>query len=450
MGKRIAVVAGAFAAAAVMIAVVVLLNGRITTWVESPRFQDLLDRETSKGLKLTGNCSPMIRVGLLGLHTDSFTGTDGYKTIVNLQAQDISGTFNPLGVVLKRWEIDALRVKSASVMLQKTEATPGASKGVPWPPWWALFWPYRVQLADVQVEDGNILWKLQDKESGIYHTAVEITPNGHDFEYDARGGDFKTPMTPPLQVLHAHVLIRKPRLYCNAFVLGDDPAHPEETLSLQGDAGLQDDRSMQLKIDLTSFKVAPWLPEKIRAHIAGQASGHFEYTSTGTGLETGHGTGKLSIVNGVLSGLAPVREYVTVTGSPDPGDMPLKVCQSDVRWEAGAVTVANIEVECDGVFRLTGTITIAADKSLTGQVELGLSDPYLRWLPTARSNIFTRDEGPYHFTTIHFSGTAQKPEQDLSPRIAHEVGKSPALALKLFCFVETFLNVLGVDESKTG
>jgi len=31
-----------------------------------------------------------------------------------------------------------------------------------------------------------------------------------------------------------------------------------------------------------------------------------------------------------------------------------------------------------------------------------------------------------------FSGTAQKPEQDLSPRVAHEVGKSPLLALKLF------------------
>ena len=127
-----------------------------------------------------------------------------------------------------------------------------------------------------------------------------------------------------------------------------------------------------------------------------------------------------------------MHQYVVVTGSPDPGEMMLKVCQADVRWEAGAISAENIEVECAGVFRLTGMLTIAADQTLSGQVEFGLTDPYLRWLPTARTAIFTRDEGPYHFTTIHFSGTAQKPDQDLSSRVAHEVGKSPLLALKLF------------------
>ena len=77
-------------------------------------------------------------------------------------------------------------------------------------------------------------------------------------------------------------------------------------------------------------------------------------------------------------------------------------------------------------------MTIAADKTLTGQVELGLTDAYLKWLPTARSSIFTRTDGPYHFTTIHFSGTSAKPVQDLTPRIASEISKSPLVALKLF------------------
>ena len=233
-------------------------------------------------------------------------------------------------------------------------------------------------------------------------------------------------------VQHIHLLIRKPRLYCSEFVLGDDPAHPEQQLRIKGDAGLQDDRSMKLAVDLASLKVAPWLPEKLRAHVEGQMSGHFDYASSGTGMETGKGSGKIAIASGVLRELASVHRYVTVTGSPDPGAMQLKVCQADLKWEEGAITVENIQAECEGVFRLTGTITIAADKTLTGQVEFGLTDPYLKWLPTARTNVFTRDQGPYHFTTIHFSGTAQKPVQDLSLRIEHEVGKSPLLALKLF------------------
>lgn len=429
MKKTFMVLAGCLV---VVIVAFLFVNAYITRWIEGPGFQAMLDQETSKGLKLKGSYSPLTRVGWLGMRTDEFTGTEGYKTIVSLQAHEVSGTFNPLGIALRRWEIDSLHIQKGTVMLQKTEPTPGAPKGAPWPPWWALFWPYRVHLADVKVDDADILWHLKEKESGIYDTRLEITPNGRDYEYDAHGGELKTPVTPHLEVVHAHMLIRKPRLYCSQFALTDDVAHPDHGLHLQGDAGLQDDRSMRLKIDLTSLQVAPWLPEKLRAHVSGQANGHFDYNSSGTGLETGHGEGTISIVNGVLHELAPVHQYVTMTGSPDLGDMALKVCQADMTWEAGAVTAKNLEVECDGVFRLTGTLTISADKTLSGQVEFGMTDPYLHWLPTAKTAIFTRDEGPYHFTTIHFSGTAQKPAQDLSPRIASEVGKSPLLALKLF------------------
>ena len=189
---------------------------------------------------------------------------------------------------------------------------------------------------------------------------------------------------------------------------------------------------MQLKVDLAGLKVAPWAPEKYRANVEGRMSGHFDYTSSGTGLETGKGTGNIQVIDGVLRHLEPIHKFVTITGSPDPGDLVLKVCRTDMRWEAGAVSAENLEIECENVFRMTGTLKMAADKSLSGQIELGIAEPYLRWLPTARSAIFTRHEGAYYFTTVHFSGTAQKPQQDLTPRIVHEVGQSPMLALKLF------------------
>jgi hypothetical protein len=431
MNKRFVLISGGLVLVVLLVSVFII-NGWITSWVEGPGFQAMLDKETSKGLKLKGSFAPLQRVGLFGLTTDSFNGTDGARTIVTLQANHVSGTFNPLGVVLRRWEIDSGHVGSGTVMLQKTDPIPGAPKGVPWPPWWALFWPYRVQLADIKVDDAKILWKLKDQESGIYDTHLEVTPNGRDFEYDAHDGDFKTPFSPVLKVVHVHILVRKPRLYCSEFLLGDKVDQPAQQLRVEGDAGLQDDRSMRLKIDLTALQVSPWLPAKLRPHVEGQVSGNFDYSSTGTGLETGQVGGKIAMANGLLHGLTQVHQYVTLTGSPDPGDMALKICQADVKWEKGAISAENIEVECDGVFRMTGKITIAADQSLNGQIELGLTDPYLHWLPTARTAVFTRDEGAYHFTTIHFSGTAQKPHEDLSPRIAHEVAKSPLLAVKLF------------------
>jgi hypothetical protein len=408
------------------------LYGRITRWIEGDGFRALLDRETSKGLKFQAHYASMERVGLLGLHTDSFHGEKGTKTIVTMDAHDISGWFNPLGIALRHWEIHAIRIKSGTVMLQKTEATPGEPKGQKPIPWTALFWPYRVELEDVKVGDADVLFHLQEKESGIYHTVLEITPNGRDFEYDAQGGIFRTPMTPPLNIARIHLLIRKPRLYCPIFVLKDDPEHPEEQLQITGDAGLQDDRSIHVAADLKSLSIPPWLPEKYRANVLGHANGHLDYHSTGTGLETAEGRGSIESADAVLHDLPIVQQYVKITGSPDPGDLHLRICRSDLKWEQGAVTLEKIDAECAGVFKLTGNVTMAKDGTLSGELRLGLTGSYIKWLPTAKTAIFTEADGDYSTTTIHISGTAKKPVQDLSSRVLKELAKSPGTAIKLF------------------
>ncbi|HEY0258157.1 MAG TPA: hypothetical protein VGC39_11985, partial [Candidatus Methylacidiphilales bacterium] len=382
------------------------------------------------GLKLDGQYSPLTRVGLLGMKGDLFTGTNGQKTIVSLDCHEISGWFNPLGIAFHRWQMDDLHVKWGTVVLQKTEAVPGEKpKGMPW---WEIFWPYRVHLEDVKVDDACALWKLKDQDSGIYHAFLEITPNGHDFEYDARGGDFKTPLTPPLKLSHLHMLIRKPRLYCDELLLGEDATQSGGQVRISGDAGLQEDRSIKLAVDLTSLKIAPWLPENLRGHVLGHFSGHLDYASTGSSLDTASGDGHFDVADAVLHQLPPLQHYITLTGSPDPGDLPLKVCQTDVTLKEGAITAENLQIESPGVFRVRGTIEVAKDKTLSGSLTLGLTDPYLKWLPNARQTIFTQDDGDYRVTTIELSGTLEHPKEDLSPRVMAQIQKSPGTELKLF------------------
>jgi hypothetical protein len=416
-------------AALLIVATLIGVDGKITRWIDGPQFVEMMDKETSKGMKFEAHYAPISRVGILGLKADSFTGTNGQKTIVSLEAHEITGWFNPMGFFLQRWQLDDLHIKNGTVMLQKTEGTPGKAK---WRPWWGWFWPYRVHLEDIKVDDADALWQLEGKESGIYHAFLEVTPNGHDFEYDAKGGDFKTPMTPTLGLRHLHMLIRKPRLYCDEFLLGDDPAHPEETLRVHGDAGLQEDRSMKATADVTSLKVSPWLPEKWRDHVSGNFSGHMDYSSTGTGLETAQGQGHFSVANGVVSQLDLVKRYVALTKCPDPGDMQLKVCETDVNFMDGAMAAENIHVECPGVFRLDGDIRVSKDKTLSGVLHLGMTDPYIKWLPTAKTAIFTQDDGDYHVASIQLSGTSKKPAQDLTTRVTAEIAKSPGTGFKLF------------------
>jgi hypothetical protein len=427
--KRTGIIAGVVIAALFML---IPLNNRITAWIEGDSFRAMLDREISKGMKFDGHFAPLHRDGLLGLQTDSFHGADGRKTIVSIDAQGISGWFNPLGIALRQWELHSLHMDTGTVWLQKTEATPGEPKGVPPIPWTALFWPYRVELEDIQCSDADVLFKLQDKESGIYHTFLEITPNGRDFEYDARGGTFRTPATPELNVAHIHLLIRKPRLYCEEFDLCSAPERLQPQLVIKGDAGLQDDRSLKVTADLNALPVAPWLPESICTSVSGTASGHLDYSSTGTGMETAQVHGWVDLSNVVLRDLKMVQDYVKITASPDPGELHLTTCHSDVLYDQGAVTLDHLAAECPGVFKLSGTVTMAKDGTLGGQVLFGLTDPYLKWLPKAKPTIFTATDGDYHVATVNVSGTMKKPQQDLSPRVMKLLAKSPGTEIKLF------------------
>ena len=432
MGRRLRF---SFAGGAVLVGLLVavfVLNLAATRVMEGPGFLHMLEKETAKGMHLqVALYGPINRVGIFGMRDDWGAGQKGEKTIVALKAGHITGAFNPLGVFLKRWQIQYLHFATGTVWLQKTEAKPNEPKP-PGQPWYLFFWPDRVYLNDIKVDDADVLFQLQDKESGLHNTFLEITPNGRDFEYDARGGTFTTPDTPHLNIEHIHLLVRKPKLSCPTLVLGDDPAHPEQQVSVHGEAGLQQDRTIKIAADFMSLNVSPWLPAKLRENVQGHFSGHVDYSSTGTGIETAKAAGHLMLADGVIHDLKAFRTYIAATKSPDPGDLKLSVCQGNVRLEQGAVSVENVQVESRDVFRLQGHATIAKDKTLSGELYLGVTGPYLKWLPTAESAIFTRVDGPYHVAVIHLFGTSKKPQQDLSPRIAKELEKHPFVALKLF------------------
>lgn len=54
----------------------------------------------------------------------------------------------------------------------------------------------------------------------------------------------------------------------------------------------------------------------------------------------------------------------------------------------------------------------------------------LDWLPKPEE-VFPRERDGYLWTTVHLSGTIDKPEQDLSPRIIEAIKESPTAALTI-------------------
>ena len=79
-------------------------------------------------------------------------------------------------------------------------------------------------------------------------------------------------------------------------------------------------------------------------------------------------------------------------------------------------------------------------------MQFGATRKYLEWLPRAEE-IFAR-ERIYLWTTVNLAGSLQNPQEDLSPRVAELLKKSPGAAIGIFFrrMGEWFEETLGESE----
>jgi hypothetical protein len=202
-------------------------------------------------------------------------------------------------------------------------------------------------------------------------------------------------------------------------------------LRLEGTSGLKEDKSIHAKMYWNNLSLEKWLPPTFQPRLTGLMKGAIEYSSPDFAVQQATAKGNLEFDGVTLPALGAVEQYASYTGSPDPGPLPLKQAQADVALAGGVLTLSNLAVESEGVFRLEGTISISMTHEINGNVQLGLASPYIRWLPTAKQHIFTDQRLGYSFANVHVSGTVEKPKEDLSVRVVEEIKHNPLLALRL-------------------
>lgn len=135
--------------------------------------------------------------------------------------------------------------------------------------------------------------------------------------------------------------------------------------------------------------------------------------------------GSLRIDGGEVRRLPFLEKLSLITGKKSIEQLALSECSAEVDWNSPKVEIKNIAVEDKGKFRIEGSVR---EKSLGGAIQLGLAREYLEWLPQAEE-VFPKEQGDYLWTTMHLSGTIEKPEQDLSPRIIEALKESPGAFL---------------------
>src|SRR5881394_2177834 len=112
--RRTGVVLGAISVAAGV--AVALVNPRLTRYVESDAFRAELEKETAKGLHFpVGTYAPIRRTGFLSAAADRFRAQSGRKALSSIDARGITARFNPLGIFLRRWQLDEVHIDGGEV-----------------------------------------------------------------------------------------------------------------------------------------------------------------------------------------------------------------------------------------------------------------------------------------------------------------------------------------------
>jgi hypothetical protein len=405
---------------------VIFFSRWFTHYIESDAFRAAMKNETAKGLHFpTAHYSAIRRTGSLTAQSESFQASNGERALKSLDARDITAKFNPWGLFVRQWSFSDVHVGSGDVEIQIYEAHPEAIKPKPW---FAIFLPNRVFLKRIESEHSNVTWLFRGERAGFFGTQLLITPQGPDFEYRATGGTLKMALVPDLYLRGGHLLVTNTLLTIYDVDLAPNP-QSDGSIHGRGTSGMGKDKSVDFKASFDRVPIRTWLPAKWKEHLSGSASGEVHWAGENPKLESSSGEGLLRARDARVENLPLLEKLAELAQKKSFEHLDLSDCSLSFAWRYPKIEIKDITLEEKGKFRIEGAISI--DHSvLHGAIKLGLTHPYLDWLPHPEE-VFTTDRGGYLWTTVHLSGTVDQPKQDLSPRIVDLFKQSPAAYLGL-------------------
>lgn len=438
-------------ATALLVAVFGLLyfKGRIENWLRGEEFRGLVSKKTSELLGMDAQFD-RIRWEGSGAYSDRFTGR-GIRPGApeSLTALRIRSDFNWRRMFSGFWSLGEIRIGYLEAAFPIPGVVPAhdpapdvpASEPAPpsapsTPPFFLAWLPDRFETGPVVVEKAD----LSAGEATLSSTTIESRAEGGGWLLDFRGGALSAPGLPDFTLSSARVRIAGDGVY-----LVDSSAltQPSGRLEAAGFFKTEQGATSRMDIKWNSIDVGEILPGDWRAYLTGVLSGNATVRFSPGDRESVAIAGSAAVRDGTLQGFGILETLSTFSGSPRFLRLPLHELSADFSIIRGATDVRNLVIESKGLVRVEGTLDIAADQSLAGTLEVGLSPQTLRWLPGSRNRVFITSRDGYLWTTVRIGGTLQNPTEDLSPRLVAAAGRE---------LIETGARIIEnpVDAAKEG
>ena len=394
-------------------------------YLHSESFRALLNEKTSAFFATNGEYLPIHSEGF-SFYSDSFgaRGQSGVP-VKELRADQIRADFEPAAIFQGAWQVSNLQIQRVSVALNTAPApaalpgsrSPFALETAP-PKARSLWIPERFELKRARIEETNLEWSPPGREGSLRQMRLVLEPNGRDLIATGYGGRLQQAGWPALNVDHVKLRCRYPDLVLtdSLFQLGDS-----ENINVSGQAGLGQNRAVDLLVKFNGISISTYLPGDWRAGVKGNANGEARVTGCMDDADSLQATGTLNLTGGQIEALPILEKISAFTRTQQFRRFALQKAEASFVYVGSKLSVSRLVAESEGLIRMEGGFTVERG-TLQGTFQLGVTPASLLWLPGSRTRVFTQEHDGYAWAALKVSGPLDRLTEDLSARLVAAAG----------------------------
>jgi hypothetical protein len=385
----------------------------IDSYLRSERFRQFIAKKAGDTMHADVEIAPLSFAGST-IFADGFRAKGGPDAAFSeLQIEQIRTDISLRRFLEKVWQVEQFDVARIRVNLDgpridrpmepaasPLSAPPSERKSNGW-------LPNRVEIGKATVHDTQITWK----DGGLRGTVFEVEPHEGSWQIAGQGGTITYGKLPALEVSNVRMRYRAPSLFVNSAELRQSGGG-----SLMATGEIDFTRQLDLQLTLVNIGITPYLSDDWRVRARGNLSGEVTVKSPLPARGGPQIAGSVRITQGELTALPVLDEIATFTRTQQFRRLNLSKASGDFTQDDSGLNVKNFIAESDGLIRVEGAFTVA-NGQIDGNFQVGVTPSSLQWLPGSQAKVFTESRGGYVWAPMRLTGPANKPKEDLSPRL---------------------------------
>ena len=427
----------------------------ITSYLSGDDFKSFIEKRAAREMKVDVVSLSPLEWGGSSLTTKSMKAQGG-ETIQKLEISNLEAEVNRPAILDRHFEVSNIHADSVSIHLVKPDhskpAIPEPTDGEPLPlpskenssesltnesdpatkkishspNWWKEhILPTKYSLNKASINKINLIYEDGQKAYSLNNVKLTITPEPNNQEYRIllQGGEFSLPheLASKGTIQSALLRYRPDRVSASDFRITLDNGG---YLDIEGEYSVPE-KSWWTSIVVRDIKCADLLPQDWKQKIEGVVQGTARVKKE-IGMSP-EASGSVKIDKGVLTALPILDTMAAFTGTSKFRRIQFNNIEANYNYQDETIHIKDIVLSSEGLLRVEGNITIDKDKTLRGQLKIGMLPGILSNIPGAEEKIFLSENNQGKmgllWANVNLSGTTDHPREDLSARLITAAGE---------------------------